>query len=73
MSIKNRSRLQKAIENVESLPVVEQEELVEIIGKRLTELRRADLIARVQESRDEIYSGDYKSGDIDALFHDLNS
>ncbi len=73
MNTKSQSRLQLAIDQVETLPPAEQAELVDIIGKRLLEIRRAALIARVQQSKEELKTGNYRSGDTDALFSDLNS
>ncbi len=63
--------LQDLIEAVEAMPLEDQSILVELINKRITEKRRAELIAEVQEARDAFKSGEVKGGTFEDLMKDL--
>jgi len=62
---------QDLIEAVEAMPLEDQSILVELINKHITEKRRAELIAEVQEARDALKRGDVKSGTFEDLMKDL--
>jgi hypothetical protein len=62
---------QDLIEAVEAMPLEDQSILVELINKRITEKRRAELIAEVQEARNAFKSGEAKSGTFEDLMKDL--
>jgi len=66
------SRFQVLIDLIESLPYDDQEILVDIINKRLSEYRRAILLKEVSESRDAYERGDVRQGTVDDFMKDLD-
>jgi hypothetical protein len=66
------SRFQELIDMIESLPYDDQEILVDIINKRLSEYRRAILLKEVSESRDAYERGDVRQGTVDDFMKDLD-
>ena len=62
---------QDLIDAVESLPLDDQSMLVELINKRITEKRRAELVAEVHEARRAFKNGEVKRGMIEDLMRDL--
>ena len=65
------SRFQEAIETVEALPPGDQELLVEIIRRRLTEQRRAELVADIAEARNAYQRGEVRRGTVADLMEEL--
>ena len=65
------SRLQEAIEAVESLAPEDQELLIEIISERLVQLRRAELVKEVAEARRAYRAGEVRRGTVADLLKDL--
>ena len=65
------SRLQEAIEAVESLAPEDQELLIEIVSERLVQLRRAELVKEVAEARRAYRSGEVRRGTVADLLGDL--
>jgi len=53
---------QTLIETVESLPLDEQDMLIEIIRSRVIQQRRADLAAEIAKARDDFRRGDVRRG-----------
>ena len=53
---------QTLIETVESLPLDEQDMLIEIIRSRVTQQRRDDLAAEIAKARDDFRRGDVRRG-----------
>lgn len=47
----------QVVDSIEALPEEQQESLLELVRRRLTERRREALIKSVQEARKEIKSG----------------
>ena len=45
------------LEAIDALPVDEQEELADVLGKRLREKRRAEIVQEVQQARQEFADG----------------
>ena len=72
MSIQQTMIFQKAIDVVESLPEYQQENLVEIIRRRLIEHRREMLAENIKEARNEYSSGEVKKGNVDDLMRELS-
>ena len=62
---------QDLIDAVESLPLDDQSMLVELINKRITEKRRAELVAEIQDARRAFKNGEVKRGTVEDLMKDL--
>jgi predicted glycosyltransferase len=62
---------QEALDTIESLPEYQQEDLVDIIRRRLIERKRDTLVLRVQEARAEYLQGKTKEGTVQDLMSDL--
>jgi hypothetical protein len=62
---------QKALDAVESLPVDVQEEIIEIIKKRLVEDRREGIAANAREAVTAVREGRARYGTIEDLKTDL--
>jgi hypothetical protein len=66
------SRLQQAIDTVESLSLEEQNLVVEILVKRLQRNRREKLLQELQEVRQEASEGMIKVGSVDDFLRKLD-
>ena len=62
---------QEALETIESLPEYQQEDLIDIIRRRLIEKKREALALRVSEARAEYAQGKTKEGTVQELISDL--
>jgi len=62
---------QALIEAIETLPLEDQALLIEIVRKRLSQQRRAELAAEVAEVRDAYQRGDVRCGAAADLMRDL--
>ncbi len=62
---------QDLIEAVEAMPLEDQSLFVDLINKRITEKRRAELVSEVQNARRAFESGDVKRGSFKDLMKDL--
>jgi len=63
---------QEALDIVESLPEYQQEDLVDIIRRRLIEQRRDRLADSIREAREEYARGEVKRGTVDDLMKELS-
>ncbi len=63
---------QKALEIIESLPENQQEDLIDIIRRRLIEQRRDRLAESIREAREDYARGDVKKGTVDDLMKELS-
>ena len=63
---------QEALDMVESLPEYQQEDLVDLLHRRLVEQKREALSLRVQEARAEYAQGKTKEGTGQDLMNDLS-
>ena len=63
---------QKALDIVESLPEYQQEDLVDIIRRRLIEQRRERLADSIRGAREEYARGEVKKGSVDDLMKELS-
>ena len=63
---------QQALDMVESLPEYQQEDLIDLIRRRLVEQKRKTLALRVQEARTEYAQGKTKEGTVQDLMNDLS-
>ncbi|MGQ3686059.1 MAG: hypothetical protein ACUBOA_13795 [Candidatus Loosdrechtia sp.] len=73
MSKQQKVTFQDALDVIESLPVNQQESLIDIVRHRLVE-RRRDLIARhIRKMKEEYRKGEVKRGSVDDLVRDLQN
>jgi hypothetical protein len=63
---------QEAIEIVESLPEYQQEDIINILQRRMLERRRELLVKNVRKARQEYARGEAKVGSVDDLMKDLS-
>jgi hypothetical protein len=63
---------QKVLDIVESLPEYQQEDLIDIIRRRLIEQRRDRLADSIREAREEYARGEVKKGSVDDLMKELS-
>lgn len=66
------SAFQQAIESVESLPLEDQEILLDILQKRLQQRRRNNLYQEVSEIKQEFAEGNVKFGSVDQFLAELD-
>lgn len=71
-SFLNAKTLQEALEIIESLPENQQEDLINIVKKRLTERRREVLADTIKDVREEYAKGKIKKGSVDDLLKDIS-
>ena len=71
MSTRASSTFQVALETVEELAPEDQEMLVEIVGRRLIEQRRAELAQDIAAAREAYRHGDVRRGTVDDLMAEL--
>jgi hypothetical protein len=62
---------QEALEIIESLPEYQQEDLIEVVRRRLIEHKRELLAQNVREAREEYARGEVKKGTVEDLMRDL--
>jgi hypothetical protein len=65
------SRLQQALDVVESLPEEQQETLIDIIRRRLIEHKRELLAESIKEARSEYSRGEVHYGTADDLMKEI--
>jgi len=63
---------QKALDIIESLPEYQQEDLINIIRRRLIEQRRNLLADSIKEAKEEYARGEVKKGSVDDLMKELS-
>jgi len=71
--ISQTSRLQQAIDFAEALSLEEQQLLLEILAKRLHRKQRQQLLAEVQEIRQEVAEGGIKYGSVKDFLAELDA
>lgn len=62
---------QELIESIEALPIDDQELLVEIIRKHLTQQRRARLLDEISEALNDYEKGEVRRGTVADLMRTL--
>jgi hypothetical protein len=62
MASQQNIAFQKALDVVESLPIQQQESLIDILRRRLIEYRRELLAKNIREAREEFARGEVKKG-----------
>ena len=63
---------QEVLDIVESLPEYQQEDLIDIIRRRLIEQRRDRLAVSIREAREDFARGEVKKGTVDDLMKELS-
>ena len=69
--MKSQLRFQDALETVETLPLYQQEDLIEIVQRRLAERKRAELAEQIQLARAEYTRGEIRSGTVADLMKEV--
>jgi hypothetical protein len=64
--------IEEVLESIESLDIDDQAYILEVLSKRLVELRRSEIVKRAAEAEETYREGKVKSGTIDDLWKDLN-
>lgn len=72
MSGRQAIAFQEALDVIESLPEYQQEDLIDIIQRRLIEHRRELLAENIKEARKEYARGEVKKGTVDDLMKELS-
>jgi hypothetical protein len=67
-----KSSFQELIESVESLPLDDQQMLLDIINMRIIERRRDELVTDMEESLEAYRKGEVRIGTVDDLLRDLD-
>ena len=67
-----KSSFQELKESVESLPLDDQQMLLNIINMRIIERRRDELVADMEESLEAYRKGEVRIGTVDDLLRDLD-
>ena len=70
--MENTSTFQKVIETVEALSLEEQTILIELIGHRLREQKRQELLQDISEAEQNYLSGNFKRGSVADLMAELD-
>ena len=61
----------QTLEVIESLPADQQEDVLEVMQRRLAERRRTELVATVKQSRKEFAAGKCKPASIAAILRQV--
>lgn len=70
--LEGTSKLEEAINLVESLSVEDRKILIEVVNKRLQEEKRNDLIKAVKETQQEFIEGKTRKGTASDLLRELD-
>jgi len=62
---------QEALDTIESLPEYQQEDLIDIVRRRLIEQRRQSLAESINEAREEYARGEVNKGKVEDLMREL--
>ncbi len=68
---KSRLSFQQILDFVEQLDFEQRESLIDIVKRRLIDLRRDELAISIKESRADYKKGNVKSGSVEDLMKDL--
>jgi hypothetical protein len=72
MNSNQKVTFQEALEIIESLPISQQDNLINIINNRLKEYRRDSLADNIKEARDDFNSKKVQKGTVDELMRNLS-
>ena len=65
-------RFQDALETVEALPLYQQEDLIDIMRRRLAERKRMELADQIRMARVEYARGEIRSGTVADLLNEVS-
>jgi hypothetical protein len=68
----NAITFQEAIDIVESLPQNQQEDLINVLQRRMIEQKRETLSISIQQARNEYKKSKVKRGSVDDLLKDIS-
>ena len=63
----------QTLDVIESLPVAEQEDVLEVLQRHLAEHRRAELVATVKQSRKAFAAGKCKPASVAAIMRQVKA
>ena len=63
----------QTLDVIESLPVDEQEDVLQVLQRRLAEHRRAELVATAKQSRKEFAAGKCKPASVAAIMRQFKA
>jgi hypothetical protein len=72
MTTQQSITFQEALDIIESLPEYQQEDIVNIIQRRLIERRRELIAENIKEARKEYIRGEVKKGNVIDLMRELS-
>jgi hypothetical protein len=72
INIAEQSRLQQAIDLVESLPIEDQAVLINLIQKRMHQQKRSQLVQEVKAAETEYAQGSVRRGTVAELMAELD-
>jgi hypothetical protein len=72
MSSRNIVTFQEALDMIESLPESQQEDLIDLIRRRLVEQKRQKIAKCIRKARKEYAKGKVKRGSVDDLMKELS-
>ncbi|MFQ6062859.1 MAG: hypothetical protein ACE5J9_06760 [Methanosarcinales archaeon] len=64
--------INEVLKSIESLDIEDQAYILNILSKRLVELRRSEIAKRAIEAEQAYIEGKVKRGDFNSLWKDLN-
>jgi hypothetical protein len=72
MTAKQTITFQEAIDILESLPEYQQEDIINILQRRMIERRRESLVKNIRKAKEEYSRGEVKTGSVDDLMADIS-
>jgi hypothetical protein len=63
---------QEALDSVESLPAHQQEDLIDIVRRRLIERKRERLADNIREAKEDYARGEVRRGTVNDLLKELS-
>ena len=72
MSERKNVTFQEAIDMVEKLPEYQQEDLINILQRRISDRKKELLVKNIREAKEEYKRGKVKKGTVDDLMPDLS-
>lgn len=71
MHNQQHASFQEALDVIESLPEYQQEDIINIVHKRLLEKRRESLAENIREAREEYAKGKIKRGSAEDIMKEI--
>lgn len=70
-TMKQISNFERVLDSIEALSVDEQEALIQLVQRRLTERRREEIAANIAQARAEYQAGTVFRGTVDQVINEL--